>query len=109
MNNEAIKIIDLESLQREKLRLKMHCSYQEKALKDKVYSIKHNYKQLIGEELLPYSSDKNKKISGILDNVNAFVFEKFLGFDLDGKNKLSGSLIKIAQVGILRLFNRFVK
>ena len=109
MINEPIKITDLESLVREKQRLKIYCSYQEDLLTDKLNYLKNNPKQLIGEEFLPYDSAQNKKVSGILDWVNEFVLGKFFKMDLDGKNKLSGSLVKIAEVGAIRLFNKFIK
>ena len=109
MINEQIKITDLESLQREKERLEMYCSYQEALLADKLNYLKNNPMQLIGEEFLPYDTEKNKKISGILDWVNEFVLGKFFKMDLDGKNKLSASLVKIAEVGVVRLFSKFFK
>ncbi len=109
MINEPIKITNLESLQREKQRLKIYCSYQEDLVKDKIASIKLNYKQLIGTEFLPYNDERNLKISNILDWVNEFIMGRLLKMDIDGKNKLSGSLIKIAEVAIIRLFNNFRK
>ena len=109
MINESIKITDLESLQREKQRLKMYCSFQEQLLKDKIAFLKQNHNKVIGEEFLPYDNEKNKKISDVLDWVNEFVLGKVLRMDVDGKNKLSGSLIKIAEVAAIRLFNNFKK
>lgn len=109
MINEPIKITNLESLQREKQRLKMYSSYQEELLKNKITYIKQNTNQLIAEQFLPYESEKNKKISNIMDTANEYIFEKFLGLDLSGKNKLSGLLIKLSEVMIVRLFNNFRK
>lgn len=109
MISEPIKITNLQTLKLEKQRLKIYCSFQEELVKDKIIFIKLNYKQIIGEEFLPYTSEKNKKVSNILDIVNEFVMGNFLKMDVDGKNKIPGSLIKIAEVAIIRLFNRFVK
>lgn len=109
MLNEPIKINNLESLQREKQRLTIYCSYQEEQMKDKIHFIKSNYKQIIGEEFLPFSSEKNKKVSNILDWVNEFILSKFLKINVDGKNNFSGTMIKIAEVIIIRLVNKFVK
>ena len=109
MNNDAIKITNLETLRLEKQRLKMYCSYQENKIHDKVTSIKDNYKQIVGETLLPFSTEANKKVSNVLDTINEYVFDKFLRMDLSGKNKLRGALIKIGQIGILRFFNNFRK
>ena len=109
MNNAAIKITDLTTLQWEKQRLKVYCSYQEKMVQDKIIYIKDNYKQLMGEQFLPFSTEANKKVSNVLDVINEYVFDKFLRLDLDGKNKFSGALIKIAQIGVLRFFNNFRK
>ena len=109
MISEPIKVIDLETLKREKQRLKLQCAYQKELIKDKVAYIKSNYMQMIGEQLLPYKDEENAKINGILDTVNEFVFGKILRMDFNGKNKLSGALIKLAEVGIVRLFNNFKK
>ena len=76
---------------------------------DKILFIKNNYKQVMGEQFLPFSMEANKKVSNILDVINEYVFDKFLRLDLDGKNKLSGALIKIAQIGVLRFFSNFRK
>lgn len=109
MINEPIKITNLQTLQQEKQRIKIYCSFQEELMKNKIIFIKSNYKQIIGEEFLPYTSEKNKKVSDILDWVNEFVLSKFLKGGVDGKSPLSGSLLKIAEVGIVHLFNKFGK
>lgn len=109
MINQPIKINSLETLQREKQRLKLFCSFQEDLLKDKIISIKLNYKRIIGEELLPFGDEKNTKVSNILDWVNEFIFGKLLKLDIDGKNKLSGSFVKIVEVLVIRLFSKFGK
>jgi hypothetical protein len=109
MINEPIKITNLETLQREKQRLKIYCSYQEEHVKDKINFIKSNYKQIIGEEFLPFNTDTNKKVSNVLDWVNEFILGKVLNIDVNGENKLPGSLIKTAEVIIVRLFNNLAK
>ncbi len=109
MIDEPIKITNLQTLKREKQRLKIFCSYKEELVKDKFNSIKYNYKQIIGEEFLPFNNEKNKKVSNILDWVNEFVLGKILKIDVDGKNKLPGILIKIAETAIIRLFSNFSK
>lgn len=109
MINQPIKITDLQTLQREKQRLKIYCSFQEQLMKDKIIFIKSNYVQIIGEEFLPFNAEKNKKVSGILDWVNEFILSKFFKGDSDGENKLSGPLLKIAEVVVIYFFNRFTK
>jgi hypothetical protein len=109
MINEPIKITDLETLQRERERLKMYSSFQEELIKNKITYIKENTNQLIGEQFLPYESNENKKINNIMDTANQFIFEKHLGFDLSGKNKLAGVLIKLSEVMIVKLFKHFKK
>jgi hypothetical protein len=99
----------LHTLQQEKQRIKIYCSFQEELMKNKIIFIKSNYKQIIGEEFLPYTTEKNKKVSDILNWVNEFVLSKFLKGDIDGKSPLSGSLLKIVEVGIVHLFNKFAK
>ena len=78
-------------------------------IQDKFIYIKDNYKQVIGESLLPFSTEANKKVSNVLDTINEYVFDKFLRMDLSGKNKLQGALLKIGQIGVLRFFNNFRK
>jgi hypothetical protein len=109
MTNEPIKIVNLATLQREKQRLKLFCSYQEQLLQDKIASIKYNYSQIIGEEFLPYTNDKNRKISNWLDLINEFVFGKLLGKTIGGKNKLPGLVLKITQIVAIRFFDSFMK
>jgi len=109
MINEPIKITNLQSLQREKQRLTIYCSYQEEQMKDKIKFIKSNYKQIIGEEFLPFAAEKNKNVNSILDWVNEFILGKLLKMDINGKNNLSGTLIKIAEVAVIRLFKKSAK
>lgn len=109
MDNKEIKITNLDTLQREKQRLKMYCSYQEQMIHDKMVYMKDHYKQVLGDTLLPFSMEANRKVSNVLDTINEYVFNKFLRLDLDGKNKLKGALIKMGQIGILRFFNNFRK
>lgn len=109
MIKEPIHITDLESLQSEKQRLKMFCSYNEEVLKEKINTLKSNYKQIIGEEFLPFTAERNTKVSNVLDWINEFVIGKLLKIDISGENKLSGVLIKLAEVGAIRLFNKFIK
>ncbi len=109
MINEPIKITNLQSLQREKQRLIIYCSYQEEQMIGKINFIKSNYKQIIGEEFLPFTDEKNKKVNTILDWVNEFILSKFFKMNIDGKSDLSGTLIKIAEVILIRLFKNFGK
>jgi hypothetical protein len=109
MINEPIKITNLQTLKLEKQRLKIFCSFQEEILKEKIFFVKTNYKQIILKELLPFNSEKNNKISGILDWVNEFFLGNLLKMDIKGENKLSGSIIKIAESAIINLFNKFSK
>lgn len=109
MTSPAEKINDLHSLQREKQRLQAYCLSSEKLMWDKVTFIKSNYPQIIAEEFLPFNKEKNIKVSNGLDWVNEFVLKKFLKMDTSGKNKIIASLVKIAEVGIIRLVNSFRK
>ena len=109
MTNEPIKITDLATLQREKQRLKMFCSFQEEKLKDKIIFIKLNYAKIISDEFLPFNHENNNTVSNVLDWVNEFVLGKILRMDLGEKSNLSGSLVKVAEVLIIRLFSKLVK
>jgi hypothetical protein len=107
--NEPIKITDLATLKREKQRLKVYCDFQEERIKDRFISIKANYKQIIGEEFLPFSADLNTKVSSALDWINELVLGKLLKINPEGKGKVSGALIKLAEVLAVRLFSNFFK
>ena len=109
MINEPIKITNLQTLLQEKQRIKIYCSFQEELMKNKIIFIKSNYMQIICEKFLPSSSEKNIKVNGVLDWVNEFVLSKFVKVGVDGKNPLSGPLLKILEVGIVHLFNKFTK
>lgn len=110
--NEPIKIKDLATLKREKQRLQMYTAFQEERITEKFSSIKTNYKQIIGEEFLPFSSDINNKVSGALDWINDFVMSKILRVNTEGtdtKSKLTGGLIKLVEVLAIRIFSGFIK
>lgn len=107
--SEPIKITNLASLQREKQRLIVYCDVQEERIKDKVRSLKTNYKQIIGEEFLPFSSDINGKVSGVLDWINDLLLGKLLNINTEGKGKVAGALIKFAEVMAVRVFSNIFK
>jgi hypothetical protein len=109
MTKEPIKINNLETLQREKQRLSLYCKFQEKLLEDKFTIIRQNYKQVIGEEFLPYTLEKNRKVSGLLDWINEFIFDKLLGINPEDKHKLPEILIKLTQILVIRAFDAFAK
>ncbi len=107
--NEPIKITNLATLKREKQRLQVYCNFQEERIRDKFNSIKSNYKQIIGEEFLPFSAEINSKVSGIMDWVNELILGKLLKINVDEKSKISGALIKITEVLAVRLFSNFFR
>ena len=109
MVKEAVKINTLESLEREKQRLKAYCDDHEKRMLNKIIFIKNNYPQIIAEEFLPFTKEKNIKISKAMDLGNEFVLGKFLKMDTDGKNKTFADMIKIAEVAVIRLVNQFFR
>lgn len=109
MTKEPIKINNLETLQREKQRVSMYCKFQEKMLTDKFNDLRHNYKQVLGEEFLPYNLEKNRNVSGLLDWVNEFIFEKILGISTDEKHKLPELIAKLTQILVIRAFDAFSK
>lgn len=109
MINEPIKITNIETLQREKQRLKIYCSFKEEMLTAKIISIKLNFKQIIAEEFLPFNTEVNKKVSNVLDWINEFVMSKFLKTGIARENKLQGSLIKVAEVALIHLLSKFTK
>lgn len=109
MTKEPVKIHNLETLQREKQRMIITCKVQEKLLQDKFNTLRHNYKQVIGEEFLPYNLEKNRNVSGLLDWINEFIFDKLLGMRPEGKQCLPELLAKITQILVIRAFDAFSK
>jgi len=109
MTKEPVKINNQETLQREKQRLTIYCRFQEKLLKDKFNAIRQNYKQVIGEEFLPYDLEKNRKVSGFLDWINEFIFDKLLGISSKEKHNLPEILVKLTQILVIRAFDAFSK
>lgn len=107
--NEPIKITDLDSLKREKQRLNMYCHMQEERIKDKINSVRTNYKQIIGEELLPFSTEINGKVSQAMDWVNDFIINKFIKPKTEGQEKITGGIIKLAEVLLVRLVSSVFK
>ena len=110
--NEPIKITDLATLKREKQRLLLYSNFQEERIKDKFSSITTNYKQIIGQEFLPFSADINSKVSNAMDWVNDLIMGKLLKIktgDGDTKGKITGAVIKFAEVIVVRLFSNFLK
>ena len=108
MINEPIKIVSLKTLQLEKHRLKLFCSYKEEVIKEKIVSIKSNYSSIIGEEFLPYDKEKNRKVSNFLDIINEFLVGKLLGKTIGGKNKFLSLLVKVTQIIVIRTFDSFL-
>ncbi len=109
---EPIEIIDLDSLKREKQRLQVYCDVQEERIKDKFKSVKTNYKQIIGEEFLPFSADINSKVSNVMDWVNNLIMGKLLKINTgegDTKGKITEAVVKFAEVMAVRLFTKFLK
>ena len=109
---EPVKITNLASLKREKQRLQVYCDVQEERIKDKFNTVKTNYKQLIGEEFLPFTADVNSKVSNAMDWVNDLIMNKFLKIKPDGndnKSRVTGAIIKLAEVLVVRLFSSFLK
>ncbi len=110
--NEPIEITDLASLKREKQRLQLYCGFQEERIKDKFSSITTNYKQIIGDEFLPFSTDINSKVSSAMDWVNDLIINKLLKINTgDGgtKGKITEAVIKFAEVMAVRMFSKFLK
>lgn len=96
-------VSNLEKLIREKHRLQTFCSYQEKLLIYKFEEIKQNFPEILTNELLPYSPEKNKGITSALDFANDFII-RFLP-ERYRKNKLTGLALKVLQIIIIRAFS----
>lgn len=104
MSNQVKKITNLDKLIQEKHELKTFCTYQEKLISIKFDELKKNFPEIITNEILPYSKERNSKIISILDIANEIIF-RFLPSRF--RNSMFTRIaFKVIQVFVIRGFRR---
>lgn len=104
MSNQAKKITNLEKLIQEKHELQTLCTKQEKLIGIKFDELRKNFPEIITNEILPYSQDRNNKILSILDIANEIIF-RFLPPRFRN-SMLTRIALKIIQVFVIRGFRK---
>ncbi len=104
MNKPVNKISNLDKLIREKHELQTFCTSQEKLIGLKFDELRKNFPEIITNEILPYSQEKNNKILSILDIANEIIF-RFLPPRF--RNSMFTRIaLKVIQVFVIRGFRK---
>ena len=104
MSTQVKKISNLEKLVREKQELQTFCTAQEKLISLKFDELKKNFPEIITNEILPYSRERNLKILSILDIANEIIF-RFLPPRF--RNSMFTRIaLKVIQVFVIRGFRK---
>jgi len=104
MSKQVKKITNLEKLIQEKHELKTLCTSQEKLISLKFDELKKNFPEIITNEILPYSQERNNKILSILDIANEIIF-RFLPPRFRN-SMLARIALKVIQVFVIRGFRK---
>jgi hypothetical protein len=104
MNKPGNKISNLNKLIQEKHELQTFCTSQEKLISLKFDELKKNFPEIITNEILPYSQERNNKILSILDIANEIIF-RFLPPRFRN-SMLTRIALKIIQVFVVRGFRK---
>jgi hypothetical protein len=107
MSNPINKTSNLERLIQEKHQLQTFCAYQEKLIGYKFDEFKKNFPEIISNEILPYTQEKNRNITSLLDVVNEFVIR--LLPSRYRSNRLTSIVLKLVQVMIIRGLRKNVR
>jgi hypothetical protein len=107
MSSRDNKISNLEKLIKEKQQLKTFCTFQEKMIGYKFDELKKNFPEIIGNELLSFSLQKNTKIFSILDIANMFIL-RFLPARYRN-NRLTEMALKLIEVIVIRVLSKKMK
>ena len=104
MSKPVNKNSNLEKLIREKHELQTFCTSQEKLISLKFDELKKNFPEIITNEILPYSQERNNKILSILDIANEIIF-RFLPPRF--RNSIFTRIaLKLIQVFVVRGFRK---
>jgi hypothetical protein len=104
MSKTVNKISNLEKLILEKHELQNFCTSQEKLISLKFDEFRKNFPEIITNEILPYSKERNSKILSILDIANEIIF-RFLPPRF--RNSMFTRIaLKVIQVFVIRGFRK---
>jgi hypothetical protein len=104
MSKPVNRITNLEKLIQEKHELQTLCTSQEKLISLKFDELRKNFPEIITNEILPYSQEKNNKILSILDIANEILF-RFLPPRF--RNSMFTRIaLKVIQVFVIREFRK---
>ncbi|MDO9257795.1 MAG: hypothetical protein Q7U54_19920 [Bacteroidales bacterium] len=104
MSRSVNKVSNHEKLIQEKHELQTFCTSQEKLISLKFDELKKNFPEIITNEILPYSQERNNKILSILDIANEIIF-RFLPPRFRN-SMLTRIALKIIQVFVIRGFRK---
>ena len=104
MSKQVKKITNLEKLTREKHELQSFCTSQERLISLKFDELKKNFPEIITNEILPYSQERNNKILSVLDIANEILF-RFLPPRFTN-SMFSRIALKVIQVLVARGFRK---
>jgi len=104
MSKPVNKISNLEKLIREKQELQTFCTSQEKLIGLKFDEVRENFPEIITNEILPYSPERNSKILSILDIANEVIF-RFLPPRFRN-SMLTRIAIKLIEALVVRKFRK---
>lgn len=106
MSKPNNKASNLDQLIQKKHDLQVFCTYQEKLITFKFGEIKRNIPEILANEILPYTPERNNDISSILDMANSFIV-RFLPARFR-KNKIAEVALKLVEVLIIRVLGKKV-
>ncbi len=104
MSKQVNKITNLEKLIQEKHELQTFCTKQEKLIGLKFDDVRKNFPEIITNEILPYSQERNSKILSILDIANEIIFS-FLPPRFRN-SMFTRIVLKVVQVLTIRSFRK---
>ncbi len=104
MNKSESQRSNQEKLILEKQRLYTYCEYQEKLIAYKFNDLKKNFPEIITQQILPYSEEKNKNIGSTLDFINEFILRLLPG--RFGQSRMAGVMLKVLEGLVIRGFTR---
>lgn len=104
MSKPVNKNSNLERLIQEKHELQAFCSSHEKMISIKFEELRKNFPEIITNEILPYSQERNNKIISILDIANEIIF-RFLPPRFRN-SMLTRIALKLVQVFVIRGFRK---
>ncbi len=104
MSKPTNNMKNLQNLIDEKHELQALCAKQEKLISLKFDELRNNFPEIIGNEILPYTPERNSKVLSILDIANEIIF-RFLP-PRYRNSMLTRIALKVIQVLVIRSFRK---